>query len=101
MRLNTLFQTIPDLIWVKDKNGVYLACNSAVEHLFGAQKSEIIGKTGHDFVGTDLTESFHADDLAAIDANKPIVIGGMADLCQRWPQSAFRSHQSTHARAGR
>jgi len=74
VRLNTLFQTIPDLIWVKDKDGFYLACNSAVERLFGAKKRDIIGKTSRDFVGAELTASFQADDMVAIETGKPIVI---------------------------
>ena len=33
-RLHTLLQTIPDLIWLKDENGVYLACNKMFERFF-------------------------------------------------------------------
>ncbi|MBD3820729.1 MAG: PAS domain-containing protein [Thiotrichales bacterium] len=29
--LNILINTIPDLIWLKDINGVYLSCNSRFE----------------------------------------------------------------------
>src|SRR5664279_3946075 len=32
-----LFQTIPDLIWSKDKNGVYLSCNRMFERFYGAK----------------------------------------------------------------
>lgn len=73
-RTRTLFHTIPDLIWLKDKEGIYLACNPAFEQLFNAKQSEIIGKTADDFIGADLTQSFHSNDLEVIKANKPIVI---------------------------
>ncbi len=33
--LKTLIQTIPDLVWLKDINGVYLACNPRFEKLYG------------------------------------------------------------------
>jgi len=74
LRLGILFQTIPDLIWVKSKDGVYLACNSAVERLFGAKSSDIIGKSSLDFVGAKQTASFQADDMTAIESGKPVII---------------------------
>ena len=33
--LKTLVQTIPDLVWLKDAEGVYLACNPESERFFG------------------------------------------------------------------
>ncbi len=54
--LSTLIQTIPDLIWVKDTNGVYLTCNKMFENFFGAKASEIIGKTDYDFVDKELAD---------------------------------------------
>ncbi len=72
-RLRTLVDTIPDLVWLKDPDGVYLACNRRVETLFGASEAEIVGKTDHDFVPPDLADFFRAKDLAAIAANGPCV----------------------------
>ncbi|MFT5643760.1 MAG: diguanylate cyclase (GGDEF)-like protein/PAS domain S-box-containing protein [Janthinobacterium sp.] len=48
-RLQALLATIPDPIWLKDVNGVFLACNKAFERLYGATESDIVGKTGDDF----------------------------------------------------
>ncbi|MEL0586611.1 MAG: PAS domain S-box protein [Candidatus Thiodiazotropha sp. (ex. Lucinoma kazani)] len=67
-RLRTLFHTLPDLIWLKDHTGVYLACNPAFERLFGATEAEILGKTDYDFVDKELADFFRANDQAAIDA---------------------------------
>ncbi len=72
-RLRTLVDTIPDLVWLKDPDGVYLACNRRVETLFGASEVEIVGKTDHDFVPPDLADFFRAKDLAAIAAGGPCV----------------------------
>ena len=69
--ISTLVQTIPDLIWLKDPNGVYLTCNVGFENFFGAPASEIIGKTDYDFVDCDLADFFRRNDLKAIEAGKP------------------------------
>ncbi len=70
--LQTLIQTIPDLIWLKDKYGVYLSSNSAFEHFCNAAKGEIIGKTDHDLVEPKLAESFRESDGRAIEAGQLI-----------------------------
>jgi len=34
--LRTMLETIPDLVWLKDANGIYQLCNPAFERFFGA-----------------------------------------------------------------
>ena len=70
-RLRTVIETIPDLIWLKDPEGVYITCNAKFEKFFGAKESEIAGKTDHDFVDKELADFFRRHDLAAIAAGKP------------------------------
>lgn len=70
-RLSTLVQTIPDLIWLKDVNGVYLLCNPMFERFFGAGESDIVGKTDYDFVDKNLADSFRENDIKAMAAGKP------------------------------
>lgn len=70
-RLRTLVQTIPDLVWLKDANGVYLACNSMFERFFGAREKDIIGKTDYDFVDKVLADFFREHDRKAMEADKP------------------------------
>ena len=65
-RLRTLIQTIPDLVWLKDPNGIYLFCNSKFERFFGAREKDIIGKTDYDFVDKELADFFREKDKAAI-----------------------------------
>ncbi len=69
--LRTLVNTIPDLIWLKDTNGLYLSCNPMFERFFGASEPEIIGKTDYDFVDRKLADFFRKNDLKAIEAGKP------------------------------
>lgn len=71
--LRAIFETIPDLIWLKDTNGVFLACNSRLARLYGAQESEILGKTDYDFVDKELADYFTQKDREAIAAGKPVI----------------------------
>ncbi|MDO9109300.1 MAG: PAS domain S-box protein, partial [Desulfatirhabdiaceae bacterium] len=70
-RMRTLVQAIPDLIWLKDRHGVFLDCNLMFERLFGAAKKDIIGKTDYDFVDRELADFFRENDRKAMSAGKP------------------------------
>ncbi|NWJ51364.1 MAG: PAS domain S-box protein [Bacteroidetes bacterium] len=70
-RLRTLIETIPDLVWLKDTEGIYLTCNRKFERFFGAKEHEIIGKTDYDFVSKELADSFRMNDREAQKAGKP------------------------------
>lgn len=69
--LRTLLDNVPDLVWLKNKEGVYLFCNAMVERFFGAKTSEIIGKTDYDFFSHEQASLFHENDLIAIAQAKP------------------------------
>lgn len=71
--LRTLIATIPDLVWLKDPDGAFLACNRKFERLYGASEREIVGKTDYNFVNRDLAEFFRANDRAAMAAGGPTV----------------------------
>jgi PAS domain S-box-containing protein len=68
--LKTLISTIPDLIWLKDPQGVYLACNSRFEQLFGASEADIVGKTDYDFVPKETADFFRRYDRLALENGK-------------------------------
>jgi PAS domain S-box-containing protein len=85
-RLRTLVQTIPDLIWLKDINGVYRSCNRIFERFYGASENEIIGKTDYDFVDRELADFFRENDLKAIVAGKPVIN-------EEWVNFADDGHQ--------
>jgi PAS domain S-box-containing protein len=69
--LATLVNTIPDLIWLKDVDGAYLACNPEFERFFGAAERDILGMTDYDFMSGDQAELFREHDRAAMAAGKP------------------------------
>ncbi|HEY6897973.1 MAG TPA: EAL domain-containing protein, partial [Rhodocyclaceae bacterium] len=72
-RLRTLINTLPDLVWLKDPEGVYLACNLKFERFFGASEAQILGKTDYDFVPAELASFFREHDRKAIAAGRPSV----------------------------
>ncbi|MGZ5008987.1 MAG: PAS domain S-box protein, partial [Methylobacter sp.] len=69
--LHTLVNTIPDMIWLKDVNGIYQACNSRFERFFGAPKKDIVGKTDYDFIDRELADSLRKQDCIAMEKNGP------------------------------
>ena len=70
-RLQTLIDTIPDLVWLKDVEGVYLTCNPVFERFFGASRDEIVGHTDYDFVARGLADAFRENDRLALAADGP------------------------------
>ena len=71
--LRTLIDTIPDLVWLKDLDGIYLSCNSKFERFFGAKESDIAGKTDYDFVDKELADFFREKDKIAMAAGMPSI----------------------------
>lgn len=69
-RLRTLLDTIPDPVWLKDKEGRFLLCNPMFGRLLGAQEEQIIGKTGYDFRDKQLADFFRASDQRTLQAGK-------------------------------
>lgn len=69
--LKTLIATLPDLIWLKDPKGIYLACNPRFEEFFGHSEAEIIGKSDYHFVPKEQADFFRQHDIAAMEAGKP------------------------------
>lgn len=71
--LRAFFEAMPDLAWMKDTEGRYLACNPMFEQLYGASEAAILGKTDFDFVDEELAAFFREKDAAAAAAGQPCV----------------------------
>jgi PAS domain S-box-containing protein len=54
--LRCIIDSLGDLIFIKDMNGVYQACNKAGEDFVGLPECEQIGKTDFDFFGREVAE---------------------------------------------
>ncbi len=70
--IRVLIHALPDLGWLKDPQGVYLACNARFESFFGVPESEIIGHTDADFVAPERASLFRHDDCEALRSGRPI-----------------------------
>ncbi|MBC3833706.1 diguanylate cyclase [Undibacterium amnicola] len=84
--LRAILQALPALIWLKDADGVYLACNERFEQFFGALEKDIIGRTDYDFVSKELADSFRAHDLLAMQK------GGL-NINEEWISFANDGHR--------
>lgn len=67
-RLLSVLQTIPDMVWLKDVDGVYQLCNHAFSRLTGMAESDILGRSDYDLFGAELAGFFRQQDLNAIAA---------------------------------
>ncbi|QQS53693.1 MAG: PAS domain S-box protein [Candidatus Competibacteraceae bacterium] len=68
--LRTIYEALPDLLWIKDPEGRFLLCNQAFATYYGAPEAVIIGKTDGDFVDAETTAFYHEKDRAALMAGE-------------------------------
>lgn len=68
-----IIRTLPDLIWLKDPDGVYLACNHCFEDFVGASESEIVGKTDDDIANSRLANLSQKQDNESILKGSPSI----------------------------
>jgi diguanylate cyclase (GGDEF)-like protein/PAS domain S-box-containing protein len=72
-KLKATLDALPDPVWLKDAEGVYLSCNPGFEWFFGARETEIVGKTDYDFVEREQATLFRENDRKAMLAGKPSI----------------------------
>ncbi|NEQ50768.1 MAG: EAL domain-containing protein [Leptolyngbya sp. SIO3F4] len=70
---NTIIHALPDLVWLKDLDGVYLACNLRFEKFLGVSEQEILGKTDYDFINVELANLFRKYDREVLLTCSPSV----------------------------
>jgi two-component system sensor histidine kinase/response regulator len=71
--LKVLIRSIPQLVWLKDPAGVYLACNREFERFFGHPEEEIVGRSDYAFMTRELADFFRSHDQRAVAEEKPTV----------------------------
>ena len=72
-RHRAILDALPDLVWMKDPDGIFLACNPRFEQLLGAPEAQIVGHTDYDFLPADLADFFRDKDRAAMAAGVPTI----------------------------
>ncbi|MCA9044993.1 MAG: PAS domain-containing protein [Planctomycetaceae bacterium] len=71
--LRTLMDNLPDLIFVKDREGKFLTVNAAMLRLMKASSSEdVIGRDDRDFWSPELAEHFMSDDRRIMESGQGI-----------------------------
>jgi PAS domain S-box-containing protein len=66
--LSGLMESIEDIVFFKDKEGVYLDCNNAFLAAFGKKREEIIGTTDYQHFDLEQADYFRKNDIAVMDS---------------------------------
>lgn len=81
-RLSKILQILPDLVWLTDVNGAFLACNAAVERWLGTGEQNILGRRYHDLLPAawaDKALEHDAQTLASGQMHVSVEWGRFAD----------------------
>ncbi len=74
--LRNVLETIPDRVWLKDVNGVHLACNAAYADHLGTAAARVTGTDDVFWFGEELANTFRQTDLMTIQAGKTLRFEG-------------------------
>lgn len=73
-RLRTLIDHLPDIVFIKDRDGKFLTVNKALAKVYGRDsEKELLGKTDFDFAPKELAQAFRDDDLQVMNTAKPLI----------------------------
>ena len=65
--LQQLIDTIPNPIFYKDSDGIYLGCNRAFEEYIGLPRDQLIGKSVYQIAPKDLADKYFEMDKKLLD----------------------------------
>ena len=87
--LRTIIDSLPHLIYVKDRDGRFVVANTALAQLSGASDpGMLVGKTDQDIFPQQLAQQYHADEQAILQSGVPLLDKEEplwdADGTQRW-----------------
>ena len=71
--VRTLIDASPDLIWLKNEQSVYLACNKRYGRYLGAPEDHIVGRPDTDFISQQAADAFRRKDEEAIHRGRSYV----------------------------
>ncbi|MFH1208977.1 MAG: PAS domain S-box protein [Candidatus Omnitrophota bacterium] len=69
-RFRTLVESLPQKVFFKDINSIYVSCNSNYARDLKIKPEEIAGKTDYDFFPTPLAEKYRKDDQRIMKSGK-------------------------------
>ena len=68
--INSLLDSMPDIIFFKDVEGRYLGCNPHFAEFVGRSKEEIVGKTDYDLFAKTIADAFRENDRCMLEMNE-------------------------------
>ena len=69
--IRSLLDSIPDIIFFKNMEGVYLGCNPPFAEFVGKSREEIIGKTDYDLFNKEIADFFRGHDKLMLELAQP------------------------------
>jgi len=69
-KYRTLVENIPQKVFMKDRNSVYVSCNESYAEALKIESSDIGGKTDYDFFPKELAEKYRTDDKRIMELEK-------------------------------
>ena len=71
--LNSILNTVPSLIWYKDRDSRIVRANKSAAALAGITPEEMAGRPHSDFFPPDDVARYRADDLKVLDSGEPLL----------------------------
>jgi two-component system NtrC family sensor kinase len=71
--LRTMIDLIPAVIYAKDLDSRFIACNELVARGMGTTPVNVVGKTDFDFYPREMAQQFFADEQAIIKSGKALI----------------------------
>jgi len=70
-RYRALIENLPQRIFLKDRNSLYLSCNSSFARELGLEPEQVFGKTDYDLFPAPLAQKRLQDDARVLEAGVP------------------------------
>ena len=70
LQQNAILDNIPDMAWLKDTKGIYIAVNEQFSNTCGYKIEDVIGKTDYDIWRKDFADKYRQDDLEVMNSGQ-------------------------------
>jgi PAS domain S-box-containing protein len=71
-KYRTLVENLPQRVFLKDRNSVYLSCNTRYAADMKVRPEAVTGKTDYDFFSAELAKKYIADDKKIIESGETL-----------------------------
>jgi len=83
-KYKALVENLPQKVFMKDRNSVYISCNESYARDLKIKPDEIVGKTDYDFFPKELAEKYRMDDKKIMES------GNVSDIEEAYIQDGKR-----------